>query len=352
MSYGKFLDELEDISKPGNENDILQDHYPKNFRDLRDAWIKNGRYSELTSFINENWDSGNGEEFFRPYSEHLIEKKELGHFKKLWKGILRHRIANLWRDFDFVKAQYPSTTLEEIKSQNLENFDPSSFSESRIRSLSWRREYTLKGIEEYIDGLKKLEDQTEFEKTERLYNNISNLTKLKAKVSADKRKINEDLFWQLIEESRIISEDKYDFIACLSSKLEGFKPAEIRKYHRVFRSKCEELNQAKLWALAFIVRRGCGDDAFDYFKAWVISKGQNAFNAISALNINEIQQYFDEDPQLEQMLFLAESVYENKTGDFMTPVRVKKNKLNQLSWTEETLATDFPELCDLFNYRR
>ena len=79
-------------------------------------------------------------------------------------------------------------------------------------------------------------------------------------------------------------------------------------------SKYNQLNRWELWALAYIVRRGCGDDAFDYFKVWVISKGQEAFEDIKSLNVSKLQRHFDEDPQLEEMFWLVENVYENKTG--------------------------------------
>lgn len=350
MSYGKFLDEAGDLNVWRESNYLPKQQYEKTFEDLRDIWIKNFRYSELTSFINENWDSGNGDDFVRPYSEHLIKNRELSQFKILWKGILRHRTSNLWRDYDYVKSNNPNITLAKIQSQNLKGFNQFSSSESTLRRLAWEREYVLKGLDEYRQGLKEMKDKSELEKIERLYNDVDNLIKPKAKPSSDKRKIDETLFWKLIDDFRNIANDKFDFIDKLSSKLEEFKPSEIRKFERIFRTKYEELNFGQLWALAYIARRGCGDDAFDYFKAWVISKGQNAFNSISKIQINELKQYFDEDPQLEEMLYLAENVYEFKTGEFMTPVRVKRNKLKKLNWAEETLETDFPELCKIFEY--
>lgn len=136
-----------------------------------------------------------------------------------------------------------------------------------------------------------MNDKSELEKTERLYNDIDNLIKPKAKPSSDKRKIDETLFWKLIDDYRTLTNDKFDFIEKLSSKLEEFKPSEIRKFERIFRTKYEELNLGQLWALAYIVRRGCGDDAFDYFKAWVISKGQmhlTPFQKCSLMNLSSI----------------------------------------------------------------
>lgn len=351
MSYGKFLDESGDLIKWREKNNLPQQNYEKTFADLRDIWIKDGRYSELTAFINENWDSGNGDDFVKPYSQHLIESGELSHFKKLWKGILRHRIGKLWRDYDYLKGSKPNVTLEEIKSQNLSGFNQYYSKESAIRRLSWRREHVLRGIDDYKQGLKAMNDETELGKIEKLINEIDNLIKPKAKPSSDIRKIDETIFWELINDCRANSGDKFEFIEKLSSRLEEFKPIEIRKFEKLFRTKYEELNQSVLWALAHIIRRGCGDDEFDYFKAWVVSKGEEAFNSINEMKLDKLKQYFDEDPQLEEMLYLTEQVYEFKTGEFMSPVRVKKKNLKKLNWTEETLATDFPELYKIFEYK-
>jgi hypothetical protein len=103
--------------------------------------------------------------------------------------------------------------------------------------------------------------------------------------------------------------------------------------------------------LAYIVRGGCGDDEFDYFKAWIISKGEKVFRDIIDLSNTEIVNLFDEDPQLETFLSLAEDVFENKTGDIMKPVRVKQQKIKGEEWDEDKLEVQFPELCKLFKYK-
>lgn len=191
MSYSKFGQELSDLYKFRKENNIPFDLINE---ELRDTWIKDKRYSDLTKYINENWDSGNGDGFVKPYSEHLIKNWELSQFKKLWKSFLRHRTSNLWRDYDYVKSNNPQITLAEIQSQNLKGFNQFSSSESTLRRLAWEREYVLKGIDEYRQGLEEMKDNSELEKIERLYNDIDNLIRPKAKPSSDKRKIDETLF--------------------------------------------------------------------------------------------------------------------------------------------------------------
>ena len=351
MRYGKFLDELGDLYEWRRKNNLPDQHYKKTFADLRDIWIKDKRYSELIAFIHENWDSGNGDDFFNPLSTHLIKENELSYYKKLWKGVLRHRINNLWYRHKFILQEYPNITLDEIKATDIKGFNQFSSKESVLRRLAWERKYTLKGIEEYKQGLIRLNDSTEIEKVENLYKSIYNLNKPRPKKSTDKRKIDENVFWDLIKINREKSEDKFDFIENLSNQLEEFKPTEIKRFERTFLSKYNELIRWEIWALAYIARRGCGDDAFDYFKAWVISKGKETFEDVKNLKVSELKKHFDEDPQLEEMFSLAENVYENKTGELMSPVRVKKQKLTGKQWKEENLEKDFPDIWKIFEHK-
>ena len=110
------------------------------------------------------------------------------------------------------------------------------------------------------------------------------------------------------------------------------------------------MNTWEHWALAYIVRRGCGDDAFDYFKVWAVSKGQKAFNSIKNIDENELVAIFNEDPQLEEFDYLAEQVYEDKTSDLMQPVKIKSSRLTGKKWDESNLQKTFPTLCKLFDY--
>jgi hypothetical protein len=215
-----------------------------------------------------------------------------------------------------------------------------------------RQADTLKGLRKYLNGLDQLGDTEEIEKVEVLINQVEQLEKPKPKATTDKRKIDEILFWGLIDNARKSSNDKSEFIEILSTRLEEFKPTEIRRFERIFRTKFQELNHWNQWALAYIVRRGCGDDEFDYYKAWVISKGLDAFNNIKELKKDSLKHLFNEDPQLEDFLYLTERVYENKTGELMSPVRVKKQKISGTAWDEENIDAEFPELSKIFEFKK
>lgn len=333
MSYGKFLDEAGELYRVRSKNNSANIDIDKIHEETRDIWIKNKRYSELIAFIHENWDSGQWDEFFEPLENHLIQNKLEREFIKFWKGLIRIRVNDLW---DYLKYYKESGNCYQNWTERISN----------------QHKLIIDGIERFKKGLTIFNNETEISKLNSILDNVNSLERPKPKKTTDKRKIDEELFWQLIELNRTKSEDKIDFIENLSNQLEEFKPTEIIRFERTFLTKCQELNRLEIWALAYIVRRGCGDDAFDYFKAWVISKGKKAFEDIKILNISELKQHFDEDPQLEEMYSLAENVYENKTGEIMSPLIVKKQKLSGQEWNEENLEKEFPEIWKIFGQKK
>ncbi|MFY7734433.1 MAG: DUF4240 domain-containing protein [Bacteroidia bacterium] len=347
MSYAKFGYDLNEYLVNCKKSNIPTDNCEAI---VRDKWISEKRYKELIAFIIENWDSGNCDDFSRPLSKHLIDNNELQLFKLLWKGIIRNRLEKLWGHYDYVKKLLPNLTVEKIKNVDIKGFNQFSSKETAERRVAWERQYVIEGINEFITGLKILGDIEEIEKQDTLLTIVSNLDKPKPKPTTDKRKIDENLFWQLIDHSRKISTDQFSFLDNLKSLLEGFSPKELRNFDKILKLKANELNSWEHWALAYIARRGCGDDEFDYFKVWAVSKGQKAFNSIKNIDEKELVSIFNEDPQLEELYFLAEQLYEDKTFDFMTPVKIKVNKLTGKKWEENDLQKKFPTICKLFNY--
>ena len=352
MSYGKFQKEAGIYTTWRRKNNLPYLGWEEVDKIIRDKWIADKRYKELITFIIEGWDSGNCDDFCEPIFQILIEEKEHQSFKRLWKGIIRNRLEKLWRDYEYLKQELPAFTLDKIKKVDIRGYNQFSSEESIERDVAWRRLYIIEGINEFIKGLKILNDNEEIEKQNALLKIVSNLEKPKPKPTTDKRKIDENLFWQLIKETRKISTDQFNFLDNLKSLLETFHPKELRNFDKLLITKSNELNTWEHWALAYIVRGGCGDDEFDYFRVWAVSKGKIAFEAIKKIDENQLLQIFDEDPQLEELYYLAEQVYEIKTSDLMPPIRVKESKLTGKKWDENKLSETFPTLCKLFNYEQ
>ena len=331
MSYGKFLDEVGELIDSRKKSNLPDQSFEKSEEELRDIWIKNGRFSELIAFIHENWDNGQWDDFFEPLESYLIEKRLEKEYIKYWKGILRHRLSSLWdwnKEFGRITDNWDGTQ----------------------KTYEYQK-FTIEGLLRFKKGLITLDLFDEIRKVDDLIETVHKLQKPKPKKTTDTRKIDEIVFWELIDNNRFNSESKSEFIELLSNQLEEFKPSEIKRFERIFQIKLQELNKRDLWALAYIVRRGCGDDSFDYFKAWVISKGEKAFDTIKDLKAPDLKVYFNEDPQLEEFINLSEKVYENKTGELMSPVKVKKQKLTGKKWTEDKIEVEFKDLCELFDYK-
>ncbi len=350
MSYSTFQKEASVYTKWRSNNKLPYLDIDEIDKIIRDKWIDEKRYNELISFINENWDSGNGDEFAKPFSNHLLNNQELIFYKKLWKGILRNRMNVLWNSFDELTDEFSTVTIENIIDIDLTNFNQFYASEPIQRRVSWNRLHTIEGIKFYIAGLELLKDNDEILKQKILLNRIFNLEKPKPKPSIDKRKIDENLFWELINQTRESAIDKFVFLDNLQTTLESFNPKEIKNFDHLLISKSNELNTWQHWALAYIARGGCGDDEFDYFKSWVISKGKGAFESIKNLDEASLLSFFDEDPQLEELLYLAENIYEHKTSDLMPSAKIKSNKLTGKQWNEDELPIIYASLCALFKY--
>jgi hypothetical protein len=177
MSYSAFTKALNDYYEHQDANHLPTLEGEAVERLVRDKWIKDGRYKELIAFILENWDSGNCDNFSKPLSQHLIDVKESALFIRLWKGILRNRLDKLWRDLERLRTSRPNITIDKIQRINTDNYDQFSPRETIERSVAWRRLYIMNGINEFISGLRILNENDEIEKQTRLLDVIFNLEK-------------------------------------------------------------------------------------------------------------------------------------------------------------------------------
>ena len=343
MSYSKFQKEAGKYSKWRDKKGLPYLEYEKVDEIIRDKWIKEKKYTELIAYVLESWDSGNCDYFSDTIAKHLIENKKNRFYKLLWKGILRNRIDSLWNHFD------EDISIQKILNTSIKGFNQFSSKESNIRRVAWARIYVLEGFDKYIQGLKILKEKIEYESVYKQREIIEMLSKTKPLPTTDKRKIDEGLFWELITRNREKSENQFEFIDNLYLQLQTFKPNEMRKFDKFISVKMNELNHWDIWALAYIVRGGCGDDAFDDFRAWVISKGERVFQLVKTLEIEKIKNIFNADPQLEDLLYITERAYEFKTNEMMKPFRTKYKEIEGKQWKESELKTKYTLMYKIFD---
>ncbi len=347
-AYSDFYDEVFEIFNKENIETEVGEII------IRDKWIKEKKYKALISFILENWSSGNCIEFMSPLVEQLAKEKQASLYKRIWKNVLKTNADTIWPFIaGGLKSEHPNITWEELS--NIDTSEMKTYGESgkdtKTEASFWMK-YYLNGLIQYKRGLEVMNDIDEIKKVHVEIQNIYDLKKpvAKKKKATDTRKIDETLFWSLIANSREETESQSEFLDVLGQKLSAFKSSEIKRFQKYLLTYFNNLNHWNNWALAYIVRRGCGDDGFDYFRLWIVSKGKKAYDTIMNFDVPKFKEVFDlEDPQFEEFEYFAEEIYEENYGKPMSEPRVKFQKIKGKPFSEENICKEFPKLCDIFN---
>ncbi|MBD2189501.1 DUF4240 domain-containing protein [Pseudanabaena mucicola] len=167
------------------------------------------------------------------------------------------------------------------------------------------------------------------------------------------------IFWKLIDEARHTSEsDPEQQLAELSLLLDKLSAEEIVDFHYIFYSLFYKSYTWELWGAAYVINGGCSDDAFDYFRGWLISRGEKVFTTALrepdqlASMINDGDAEID--CQVEGWQSIAVEAWCRKTGqkDSAFPAWSSENLSNDPigeKWQEEDLDRLYPMLNQRFN---
>lgn len=120
--------------------------------------------------------------------------------------------------------------------------------------------------------------------------------------------MNEDRFWELIENSQV-SDDPYEH---LTESLRAAPADDIVAYQNILREKIAEACTFPILAANFVIQSYVSDDVFEDFRAWLVSKGRERFeNAVS--NPETIASWLERDEVDDidgaTMLLLAETAF-------------------------------------------
>lgn len=170
-------------------------------------------------------------------------------------------------------------------------------------------------------------------------------------------------FWRLIELSRKGSEgDPYVQLENLRQRLSKLSEDELRSFDRIFWELMDESYRADLWGAAYIIKGGCSDDSFDYFRGWLIMQGEKPFTealsdpdglAPRARRDRELGSEFE----FEDILGVAGAIFEARTGrsDFNQDQPTRQPDLigdleawSDVDSTGENARRLYPRLCKLF----
>lgn len=151
-------------------------------------------------------------------------------------------------------------------------------------------------------------------------------------------------FWKVIEKSKRGVESADEQAEKLEGLLVKLPAEEILSFERIFTELRIAAYRWDLWGVAYLLCGGCGDDSFDYFRAWLIGRGQKYYEQAMKDPESVADKVTEDDyPEAEFLLYGASKAYEKQTGRSMppAPVHFPSDPVGS-KWTEEELAERFP----------
>jgi hypothetical protein len=166
--------------------------------------------------------------------------------------------------------------------------------------------------------------------------------------------MNEDKFWQIIEESKKATNDSQSAQkTALKKILSALDTAEVLAFDKIFDETLFTSYTWDLWGAAYIINGGCSDDSFEYFRRGLVAAGRDKFK--KALQDPESLGDWVEPDELEfeEIKHVIYDVYNEKTKTKDIPNHGLKYPTSPSGeeWSEDgdDLENRFPRLWAKFN---
>jgi hypothetical protein len=127
-------------------------------------------------------------------------------------------------------------------------------------------------------------------------------------------------FWQLIDETREAADgDPEEQAELLVDRLTQRPPEEIIDFAGLFEARVRRAYRWDLWGAAHLMLGGASDEAFEYFRYWLIGQGRHVFEGAlhEPDNLADLVPAFNEeegDGDAEDLGYAADEAYEQLTG--------------------------------------
>ncbi|MEU6488458.1 DUF4240 domain-containing protein [Streptomyces sp. NPDC046887] len=131
--------------------------------------------------------------------------------------------------------------------------------------------------------------------------------------------MDETEFWEIVDTTREAAEgDPEDHAELLVERLLELDPDSVLDFARHFEARYNRAYTWELWGAAAVLLGGASDDAFDYFRCWLIGQGREVFEGgvHEPDSLAELLDGFDEeiDGDGEELGYAADEAYEQLTG--------------------------------------
>ncbi|OIK29394.1 DUF4240 domain-containing protein [Streptomyces malaysiense] len=131
--------------------------------------------------------------------------------------------------------------------------------------------------------------------------------------------MDETEFWELVDSTReAAGGDPEDQAELLVDRLTRLDPERVLDFARHFEARYNRAYRWDLWGAAWVLLDGASDDAFDFFRCWLIGQGREVFegalhdpDALAGL-LGDFDEEVDGDA--EELGYAADEAYEQLTG--------------------------------------
>ncbi|MFF4035833.1 DUF4240 domain-containing protein [Streptomyces sviceus] len=170
--------------------------------------------------------------------------------------------------------------------------------------------------------------------------------------------MDETEFWELVDATREAAEgDPEEQADLLVDRLLALDPEMVLDFARHFEARFNRAYTWDLWGAAWILLDGASDDAFDFFRCWLIGQGREVYEGgvHDPDSLADLLADFDEeiDGDGEELGFAADEAYEQLTGTVAPDLGIPPAASEPLGApvdleSDRVLAERYPKLWDRF----
>ena len=162
--------------------------------------------------------------------------------------------------------------------------------------------------------------------------------------------MDEPAFWNLIQGADdVAAGDMDEKCAAIKAAVSALPPSEAIAFCTLFDAAMDRAYAWPLWAAAYIINGGCGDDTFSDFRASLISRGRSAYQAALANPESLATEDFDEDTWFyEGYQYAVKEGVRASAGAVPNRATPHPAEPTGKQWAEETVYDLFPTLTRKF----
>lgn len=145
---------------------------------------------------------------------------------------------------------------------------------------------------------------------------------VQAKPTRELAPMSNSRFWSIVHKTVPAGFDRDRQLAALRQALSSLTLAELEAYEDTFHGLMQQSYSWDLWGAAYIINGGASDDGFEYFRCWLLSRGEAVFSKALADpdSLAElISANADEALDFEEFAYVARTVWSEKSDEAEMP---------------------------------